>query len=1241
MHLLAATPGSIDDGREPVDLGQTPADLVFISAADTELAALSEAREAMEAPPTLRLASLAHLQHPMSVDLHLDQCASRSRLVIIRVLGGVGYWKYGTEQFAARLHEAGVPLALLPGDDKPDDELRQLSTVDDADYEALWSYLVEGGPRNCINFLAYAKAMLDKSDRPPAAAPLLRAGVYWPGAGVADLATAQGNWRPGAPVVPLIFYRALVQGAGLNPINRLVRALLRTGLNPLPIFVASLKDPVSVATLERLFDRAPPTVILNATAFAVGSAHDEDTGPENPLASRLANQAPILQVVFAGTTEEAWASGTTGLTGRDIAMNVALPEVDGRILSRAVSFKDEAFFDEATQCPIATYRARGDRIDFVARLAAAWAGLRETPAPERRIAVVLANYPNKDGRLANGVGLDTPAGTAHVLELLAQAGYRIENAPADGAALMRAILSGPTNWLTDRVSRRGGVRLGLDEYRAAHDALPWALREALESRWGAPEDDPFVEHGAFCLSILEFGHVVIGIQPARGYNIDPTETYHAPDLVPPHNYLAFYFWLHHRFGAQAIVHMGKHGNLEWLPGKAVALGAECWPEAVLGPIPHVYPFIVNDPGEGTQAKRRAQAVIIDHLTPPLTRAESYGPLRDLEALVDEYYEAAGIDPRRIEHLRREILSLAAATGLDRDVGMAGEDEDRDLARLDAYLCELKEAQIRDGLHIFGHSPTGRQERDLAIALARVPRGDGTGGDASLIRALAEDLGLGFDPLDCDMAAPWQGPRPECLAALSQDSWRSCGDTVERLELLAAACLREGGRGDAVPAPAPGPRAAAVLAEIETRIRPAIAACGPDEGRNLLAALSGRFVPPGPSGAPTRGRLDTLPTGRNFYSVDNRAVPTPTAWSLGWKSANLLIEKHLQTHGDWPRAMLVTAWGTANMRTGGDDIAQALALMGVKPRWDAANRRVTGFEILPDGVLGRPRVDVTLRISGFFRDAFPQLIALFDSAARAVQALDEPAELNPAAERARKEGGPAPRIYGSRPGAYGAGLQALIDERLWTDTADLAEAYLTWGSYAYGTDSEGRPDRAGLEARLRQVEAIVQNQDNREHDLLDSDDYYQFEGGAAAAVRTLQGRNRPIYHNDHSRPERPVIRTLEDEIGRVVRSRVVNPKWIEGVKRHGYKGAFEIAATVDYLFAFSATTGAVKDHHFDLVEAAFLEDDDTRQFIASHNAPALREIAERLQEAIDRGFWVPKSNSARARIEAARRGAPPP
>lgn len=1230
MHLLQAQAGAVDDGSEPVDPGQSPADVVVITAADTEIALLSEARQSLAgAAPTLRLTSLQHLQHPMSVDLHLDNCASKSRLVIARVLGGAGYWKYGLEQFAIRLAAAGVWFAALPGDDKPDEELLSLSTVGAADWHALWAYLVEGGPGNAQNFLKYARALLEDAPRPPAAAPLLRAGVYWPGQDPGGLDTAAHHWRTGASVVPIVFYRALVQGAGLNPINRLVRALVRRGLNPLPIFVASLKDPLSSATVEQLFAAAPPAAILNATAFAVGSPHATDATPDNPLRSPTASAAPVFQVVLSGMNEAAWQDAPAGLSARDIAMNVALPEVDGRVLSRAVSFKDEAYFDTATECPVATYRARGDRIDFVADLAANWVALRNAEPRDRRVGVILANYPNKDGRLANGVGLDTPAATVHVLALLAAAGYDTAGAPRTGDDLMSAILAGPTNWLTDRAERGGGERLTAAEYDAFYAGLPWDVRQAVEERWGLAKDDPFFVAGAtgghFALSIQSYGNVVVGVQPARGYNIDPEETYHAPDLVPPHNYLAFYAWLRGRFGAHALIHMGKHGNLEWLPGKALALSEVCFPEVVLGPMPHVYPFIVNDPGEGTQAKRRAQAVIIDHLTPPLTRAESYGPLRDLEALVDEYYEAAGVDARRLTHLKREIFSLLGATGLDKDAGVDGASEEDALTRIDAYLCELKEAQIRDGLHVFGQSPEGRLERDLVAALVRVPRGDGAGRDASLIRALAADLDLGFDPLDCPLADRWEGPRPAALGLVSGDPWRTAGDTVERLELLALRLL------DGQPAAGDWDATAAVLAEVDEVVRPTVRACGTDEGAGLLTALDGRFVAPAPSGAPTRGRLDVLPTGRNFFSVDSRAIPTPTAWKLGWKSANLLIEKHLQDQGDWPRALLLTAWGTSNMRTGGDDIAQALALMGVTPTWDGANRRVTGFEVLPLSVLDRPRVDVTLRVSGFFRDAFPHQLDLVDSAARAVMALDEPADMNPAAARFAEDN-QSFRVFGSKPGAYGAGLQAMIDERLWDRRDDLGRAYVTWGSYAYGGGADGASAQAELEARLGQVDAIVQNQDNREHDVLDSDDYYQFEGGAAAAVAALQGRDRPIYHNDHSRPESPRIQTLEHEIGRVVRSRAVNPKWIAGVKRHGYKGAFEMAATLDYLFAFAATTGAAKSHHFDLVYEAYLADDDTRDFIETHNPAALREMAERLAEARERGLWVPRSNSAQKLID---------
>ncbi len=850
---------------------------------------------------------------------------------------------------------------------------------------------------------------------------------------------------------------------------------------------------------------------------------------------------------------------------------------------------------------------------------------------------MLANYPNKDGRIGNGVGLDTPNGLIEILRALKAAGYGVDPVPADGDALIRRLQAGPTN----REKRRIGADtlfLPLADYEAGFAALPRSVQQAVTERWGEPMLDPgFVPGHGFALSILRLGQIAIGIQPSRGYDIDPASSYHSPDLVPPHAYFAFYLWLRHSHQADALIHMGKHGTMEWLPGKSVALDSACLPEAVFGPMPHLYPFIVNDPGEGSQAKRRAQAVIVDHLTPPLTRAESYGPLIRLESLLDEYFAAMGLDARRLGPLGRDILDLAAEIGLDRDCGItAALDTETALAKLDAHLCGLKELQIRDGLHIFGRSPAGAQRLDLALALARAPRGPRPE-QASLIRALAADLDLGIDPLLAPLGETWRGPRPALLAG--ESAWRTVGDTVERLEGLASRLVA----GEAPPA---GPASTAVLDWVASALLPALDACGPAELKGLLAGLDGRFVPPGPSGAPSRGRPEVLPTGRNFYSLDTRSVPTPTAWQLGWKSASLLIERHVQEHGAYPAAVALSAWGTANMRTGGDDIAQGLALMGVRPVWEPATGRVTGFEILPASVLDRPRVDVTLRVSGFFRDAFPNLIDLFDSAARAVAALDEPEDINPLAARWRDEtarleaSGLARdlaerragyRVFGSMPGAYGAGLQALIDEGGWRDTADLAEAYLAWGGWAYGEGAAGTAAVDSFRRRLGQVEAVLHNQDNREHDLLDSDDYYQFEGGLAAAVEHLTGHAPAIYHNDHSQPELPRIRTLKEEIARVVRGRAVNPKWLAGIMRHSYKGGFEMAATVDYLFAFAATTDAVGDHQFEALYDAYLGDPAVLEFLDRHNPAARAEIAARLAEAIDRQLWRPRSNSARDRL----------
>ncbi|MGH6954821.1 MAG: cobaltochelatase subunit CobN, partial [Alphaproteobacteria bacterium] len=623
MHLLATQPGSISDGAEAIDLGQSPSDIVVLSAADSELASLAAAWRTVstETGASLRLANLMALSHNLSIDIYVESVVARARLVVVRLLGGRGYWPYGVDEIARVAREQGVALAVLPGDDQADAELQALSTTAPEAAHRLWQYFVHGGRENATNLLRYAASLIGHRSEWREPAPLLRAGVHWPGAERPSMAEIRAGWRTGAPHAAVVFYRALVQAANTEAIDALIGALLREGLNPFPIYVTSLKDPVAAATLSRLLAEAPPDVVLNGTGFSVASPG----GGATTLFSTF--DCPVLQVIFAGGTESAWRSGTRGLSARDIAMNVALPEVDGRIVSRAVSFKDSIGRDPATESEVVGYRPVGDRIEFVAALAANWARLRLTPAAERRVALVLANYPNRDGRIGNGVGLDVPASAVKALGDLCRAGYRVEGAPEDGQALVARLARGPTNAAV--AGREVSEWLDVGEYRRFLALLPDSVERRVSERWGPPERDPFFvaaagAEGAFAIPAFRSGNVAVGLQPARGYNIDPARSYHDPDLVPPHGYFAFHAWLRGRFRAHAVVHLGKHGNLEWLPGKALALSAECFPEAALGPTPHLYPFIVNDPGEGSQAKRRAAAVIVDHLTPPLTRAESYG-----------------------------------------------------------------------------------------------------------------------------------------------------------------------------------------------------------------------------------------------------------------------------------------------------------------------------------------------------------------------------------------------------------------------------------------------------------------------------------------------------------------------------------------------------------------------------------------------------------------------------------------
>ncbi|MBV1882160.1 MAG: cobaltochelatase subunit CobN [Pseudomonadales bacterium] len=1299
MHLLASRPGGFSDDEGIIDLAQTPADIIILSAADSALAALANSVESLPATfPSIRLANWMQLLKPAALDLYRDKVIDHAKIVVVSLLGGESYWQYGVEQlteWASQTHQTNPRhVIFIPGDDTPDDALFDASTVPREAAIRIWRYCREGGAINNQQLLHYLAAEFLFSEAVPSELlpvepseqnypwhepqVLPHCMLYMPHSSLqhsqASFHDWQERWQANAntksksknnPVCVLLFYRSHLQSTNTAMFDDLIAEIESQDLSPLPIAIASLKDPESLSLVNALLLQSQPALIINTTGFASNVVSSPDLSSEPTLfQSPFALDIPVLQLVLCSSTEEDWQSYSQGLRSRDIAMQVVLPEMDGRIITRAISFKAEARYSERCEISVIQYALQQERGRFVAQLAKRYCQLSTKDNSDKRIALILANYPTKDGRIGNGVGLDTPASTINILKALQAANYPVDNIPEDGSALLSELLESVTNNPSSLHYLPCWQSLDVEEYLRYFSQIPLVCQTQIMEQWGPPEQDPKFRNGRLMIAGIRLDETFVGIQPARGFNMDLSANYHDPDLIPPHSYLAFYFWLRHTYQVDAFIHVGKHGNLEWLPGKGTALSNQCWPDIALGPVPHFYPFIVNDPGEGAQAKRRTQAVIIDHLMPPMTRAETYGELAELEALVDEYYQAMGMDERREKWLREQILDIAKNTHILDELACestsdnpqnntAQDDNDEQLlTNLDAYLCDIKEAQIRHGLHILGALPNTEKLADTLVALLRLPRGS-EAHSQGILHNLVHDLNLEkdrvpFDPLTASVDA-WDGVRPALLQQVSTAPWRTDADTRERLELLAVSLIEQSVLASSsltLPATlATLPQTQIQLDYARSVLLAALEKSVVLEIQSLVRGLEGKFIEPGPSGAPTRGRLDTLPTGRNFFSVDNRSIPSPAAWAIGERSAQSLIERHLQDHGDYPKQLGLSVWGTATMRTGGDDIAQAFALMGIKPLWAQGSHRVIDFEIIPAMLLGRPRVDVTLRVSGFFRDAFPNVMKLYDLAILALAKYDDPGQSNTIRQHIQQrqqeliEEGVSEtdahrqasyRVFGSKPGAYGAGLQGLIDERCWESRTDLADAYLNWGGYAYGSkdeDSDGLDAKGAFEHRLGQLDAVVQNQDNREHDLLDSDDYYQFQGGMTNAVTQFSGTEPVVYHNDHSNPAAPKIRTLKEELNRVIRSRVLNPKWINAMREHGYKGAFEMAASVDYLFAYDATTNLIDDYQYEQVADALIFNPENQAFLQEHNPHALEEMTERLLEATQRGMWQDNENYA--------------
>jgi cobaltochelatase CobN len=1170
--------------------------ILVVTNADTEVLTWRVAAEALDWPVgELRVARCEELSsNPEGSGL--ASALPRGSAVLVRILGGKQAWS-SLEEFSVACRRFSIPLVVLSGEMGRDTELEALSNAPLEITDRLREYMVQGGPEN---FAAVAKLLKAWAALPEGSSPL---DVLARAPEVVILGD-EGVYRKSevgkGPLIGVVFYRAHVVAGNTFFIDELCNAIEARGARVIAVWCYSLRSGSVARLLETASVDAVVTTVL--AAGSAGSAQEEGTfwQWEHWDPGALAHLGvPVIQGVVSTSTREDWERAPGGLSPLDAAWQVALPELDGRIVGNAFSFKEPVDEGEMIGSQLKAYRTVPDRVERLAELVVAHASLSRVPPEQKKVAIVLSAYPTKRARLGNAVALDTPASTLVLLEAMAQQGYEITRSFACGDELMAELADGLQY---DTGSPANGTeptwRLAVEEYVSWFETLEEGFREKVIAAWGEPPGHVSVSGGSFEFCGVDLGHVIVAVQPPRGFAADEIALYHSPEVPPTHHYLAFYFWLRQGFGAHCLVHLGKHGTLEWLPGKSLALSSGCAPDVALGGLPLVYPFVVNDPGEGTQAKRRAHAVIVDHLTAPMTRAETYGELAELEGLLDEHAKYLALDPSKLPALRREISTCLVRAEMHRDLGHFLDPEDPSfddwLLEVDGYLCELKDAQIRGGLHVLGRVPCGEVELDMLLAMSRVPGST----RRSLRDAVAAVLGISPEKASRAQLDELERVSRQLLAGVQEPA---SAETVvdEGAELTS---LRQ------------APEVAEALEWIRSDLLVRLRACG-REVDSVLDALSGKAVDAGPSGAPTRGMTEVLPTGRNFYSLDPRCVPTRLSWEVGRVFAEQLCAAHMNSHGRALKSVGMVAWGTSAMRTGGDDLAEALALMGVRPCWEEGSGRVTGLEVIPLEELGRPRVEVTLRVSGFFRDAFPGLVNMIDEAARLVASLDEPEEWNALVIAGPDE----PRVFGPRPGSYGSGIWGALEKGDWKDAAQLGQVWLAFTGWAYGIGRQGVLAREALEARIAGIEVALKNQDNREHDIFDSDDYFQDHGGMVAAARSL-GSAPDAMIGDSSDPRRPRVTSLGREAAKVARTRVLNPKWIEAMRRHGYKGAFEIAATVDYLFGYDATTGVVEDWIYEKVVESFVADPRSLQHFEESNPWALGMIASRLLEASQRGLW---------------------
>jgi len=1238
------------------------------TATENELGAVQAAADRIEGID-LEVRSEKDLDDGTDVDEFVDAVESATA-VVLWLHGGEGSMP-GYDHAVERLADAGVPLVV---NSTGDAYAVEDTTVSEADRDRVWEYLERGGTvnlANCCRFLAatYGGADADSSgdaadagyadyDDPVA---LPTEGVYHPdhpGAGYEEL---RATHDPDDPTIGVWFYESHWTHANTRYVDGLVRALEAQGANVLPAFCNPAADEAGQENAEWVAqewfaDDDGPVVdaVVSSFMFSLSmsergrDADDEGQAAEDVFLTELG--VPVLQAITTMRSQSRYEASDTGVMGFELALSVALPEFDGNVITHPISGKERMDDEAGIGTAPKQHVPIDDRIGHVARLAVNWARLRHLPNDETSVAVVLHNYPPSDDGIGTAFGLDSPESAVNLLDELDGRGYAVDGAPTDGAELIDRLTSQLTldsRWVApEDVAELSVDTVSPTQYAEWFDAADDRFREHVVEEWGDPPARPFAIPG------VEYGNVLVTVQPPRGFGMDPSKVYHDSDLQPPHDYYAFYAWLRNAYDADAVVHLGTHGSLEWLPGKTVGLDGASAPDQLIDDLPNVYPYIVNNPGEGAQAKRRSYAAIVDYLTPVMQSAGTYDDLANLEELVREYRKAGMEDARADDgdQLRDRIEEVVADLDLATDLGIESVTDvgfETLVERIHEYLTDVKTTQIRMGLHTMGEPPADDRLVAYLVALTRLENP----GAPSLRESVAGVLGVDYDRM-LDEPGAYDEDLGVYLSEAADRVHETSLDLVSELaarEFDVPASEAAAGPddevnmnllvvdidpiGDARAEPGAHDDLREVLKYICEEAAPRVAGAA-EEIPRTAEALNGEHVPPGGSGAPTRGGVDLLPTARNFYTLDPRKVPAKTAWDVGKRVADGVAERHYDDNGEYPEEVGIVAWGTPTVRTRGETIAQVLGLLGVEPVWTDAGR-VDGVEPIPLEDLDRPRIDVTTRVSGLFRDAFPQAASVIHDAVDAVVDLDEPPELNYVKKHVENEADDleadgldadeaeslaTQRVFTTKPGGYGAGTNKAVDEGNWEDRSDLADVYVQWGGYALGKRGKVSDAHDSFERRLSSVEATVKIEDTDEQDEFDSSDWYAFHGGFISAVGELADAEPAAYVGDSSDPDNVAVYTNEEKVRKTMRARVLNPAWLDSMEDHGYKGAGDLSTTVDVALGWDATTGVVSDTLWSEVADAYAFDAERQAWLRDVNPWALESITGTLLEAIDRDLW---------------------